>query len=66
MFYDGDQQKDETDPVESFREQFDAVETERITYQFELPEALLAPLIRMTPLTWEQVKSASMKRLRRG
>lgn len=51
-FYDGSQQKEETDPVARFREQFDAVETERLTYQFELPEGLLAPLIRMTPLTW--------------
>ena len=51
-FYDGNQQKEEADPVASFREQFDAVETERLTYTFELPEGLLAPLIRMTPLTW--------------
>ena len=60
VFYDGKQQKDETDPVERFREHFDAVETERITYQFELPEGLLAPLIRMTPLTW----NASEERVR--
>lgn len=52
VFYDGKQQKEEADPVGRFREQFDSVETERVTYQFELPEALLAPLIRMTPLTW--------------
>lgn len=52
VFYDGKQQKEEADPVARFREQFDAVETERVTYQFELPDDLLAPLIRMTPLTW--------------
>ncbi|MFC5602066.1 putative RNA methyltransferase [Sporosarcina koreensis] len=51
-FYDGKQQKEEADPVERFREQFDAVETEPVTYTFALPEDLLAPLIRMTPLTW--------------
>ena len=60
VFYDGDQQKEDADPVARFREQFDAVETERLTYQFELPEALLAPLIRMTPLTW----NASEERVR--
>jgi 23S rRNA (guanine745-N1)-methyltransferase len=52
IFYDGKQQKEETDPAVRFSEQFDEVETERVTYQFELPETLLAPLIRMTPLTW--------------
>ncbi|WHT49042.1 hypothetical protein QNH10_05005 [Sporosarcina thermotolerans] len=38
--------------MERFREHFDDVETERITYTFALPEGLLSPLIRMTPLTW--------------
>lgn len=52
VFYDGKQQKEEADPVARFREQFDAVETERVTYSFALPDGLLAPLIRMTPLTW--------------
>src|SRR5690606_39203937 len=51
-FYEGKQQKEESDPVERFREQFESVETERVTYAFALPEGLLAPLIRMTPLTW--------------
>lgn len=51
-FYGGKPQKEETDPVERFSEHFDDVETEQITYTFALPEGLLAPLIRMTPLTW--------------
>ena len=66
VFYEGDQQKEDTDPVARFREQFDAVETERVTYQFELPEALLAPLIRMTPLTWKRVKSGFVRCLQTG
>ncbi|MCM3710364.1 putative RNA methyltransferase [Sporosarcina luteola] len=52
VFYEGKQQKEEADPVARFSEQFDAVETERVTYTFALPDGLLAPLIRMTPLTW--------------
>ncbi|MDN4606426.1 putative RNA methyltransferase [Sporosarcina highlanderae] len=51
-FYEGKPQKEETDPVDRFSEHFEDVETERITYKFALPEGLLAPLIRMTPLTW--------------
>ncbi|HEX5565259.1 MAG TPA: methyltransferase domain-containing protein, partial [Sporosarcina sp.] len=69
-FYDGKQQKEEADPVERFREQFDAVETERVTYTFTLSEDLLAPLIRMTPLTWNaseervsEVLAAGMKEI---
>ncbi|MCG7343154.1 methyltransferase domain-containing protein [Sporosarcina sp. ACRSL] len=69
-FYEGKQQKEEADPLERFREQFDAVESERLTYTFSLPEGLLEPLIRMTPLTWNaseervrEVLSAGMKEI---
>ncbi|WP_432361896.1 putative RNA methyltransferase [Sporosarcina sp. UB5] len=62
VFYDGKQQKEEADPVAKASEHFDAVETERVTYEFELPNGLLEPLIRMTPLTWgaseEKVREA--------
>ncbi len=46
------EQKEETDPVARFTEHFDAVRTGKITYAFPLATELLAPLIRMTPLTW--------------
>ena len=59
-FYNGKQQKEETDPVERFSEHFDDVKTERVTYTFTLPDGLLAPLIHMTPLTW----GASEERVR--
>ncbi|GEN83373.1 hypothetical protein SLU01_16850 [Sporosarcina luteola] len=59
-FYNGKQQKEETDPVERFSEHFDDVKSERVTYMFTLPDGLLAPLIRMTPLTW----GASEERVR--
>ena len=52
VFYEGKEQKDDTDPVARFAEHYDAVKTERITYVFPLSPGLLAPLIRMTPLTW--------------
>ena len=52
IFYKGKEQKEETDPVGRFTEHFDAVRTEKITYAFPLAKDLLAPLIRMTPLTW--------------
>lgn len=60
-FYDGKQQKEETDPVERFSEHFDDVKTDRVTYTFALPDGLLAPLMRMTPLTW----GASEERVRK-
>ncbi|MFS0690715.1 putative RNA methyltransferase [Sporosarcina sp. 179-K 8C2 HS] len=66
VFYDGKQQKEEADPVARFQEQFDAVETERVTYQFELPETLLAPLIRMTPLTWNASEEKIQEALAMG
>ncbi|CAM3235869.1 methyltransferase domain-containing protein [Filibacter tadaridae] len=52
IFYEGKEQKEDSNPVGRFAEHFDEVQTERITYCFELPKGLLAPLIRMTPLTW--------------
>lgn len=66
VFYDGKQQKEEADPVARFRELFDAVETERVTYQFQLPEVLLPPLIRMTPLTWGASEERVREALARG
>lgn len=62
IFYEEKEQKEETNPVGRFAEHFDAFQTERLTYTFPLAEELLAPLIRMTPLTWgaseEKVKEA--------
>ena len=52
VFYEGKPQKEESDPVGRFAEHFDDVQSERVTYTFELPEGLLAPLIHMTPLAW--------------
>ena len=52
VFYDNEERIDDTDPVARFTQHYDAVTTERITYVFPLSSGLLAPLIRMTPLTW--------------
>jgi len=52
VFYEDEERKEETDAVARFAEHFDSVTTERITYLFSLESGLLAPLIRMTPLTW--------------
>ena len=52
IFYDATKQQSDSDPLNRFEEHFKAVTTERITYQFPLPNGLLAPLIRMTPLSW--------------
>ena len=52
VFYDESERHKETDPVERVADHFEAVTTERITYEFPLRNGLLAPLIRMTPLTW--------------
>lgn len=52
IFYEDEERKEETDAVARFAEHFDSVKTERITYLFPLESGLLAPLIRMTPLTW--------------
>lgn len=52
VFYEGKPQKEESDPVGRFAEHFDSVQSERVTYTFELPEGLLSPLIHMTPLAW--------------
>jgi len=52
IFYDEPERDKETNPVERVADHFEAVTTERITYEFSLENGLLAPLIRMTPLTW--------------
>jgi 23S rRNA (guanine745-N1)-methyltransferase len=52
VFYDDEERIDDADPVARFAQHYDAVTTERITYVFPLSPGLLAPLIRMTPLTW--------------
>lgn len=52
IFYEDEERKEESDPVARFAEHYDAVSTKRITYLFPLAPELLAPLIRMTPLTW--------------
>ena len=52
VFYENEERKEETDAVARFAEHFESVTTERITYLFPLESGLLAPLIRMTPLTW--------------
>ena len=52
IFYEEGERKDDSDPVVRFKEHFDSVTTKRLTYLFPLAPALLAPLIRMTPLTW--------------
>ena len=62
VFYDDEERKDDTDPVARFAEHYDAVTTERITYVFPLSSGLLAPLIRMTPLTWGAVRKRLKKR----
>lgn len=51
VFYDEEKNR-ETDPVERMAAHFDEVRAARITYSFSLEDGLLAPLIRMTPLTW--------------
>lgn len=66
IFYEGKQQKEETDPVERFSEHFDRVESERVTYTFELPEGLLASLIHMTPLTWGASEERISEAMRMG
>jgi 23S rRNA (guanine745-N1)-methyltransferase len=52
IFYDDNKEQSDSDPLNRIEEHFKAVTTERITYQFSLPNGLLAPLIRMTPLSW--------------
>lgn len=51
VFYDEEKSR-ETNPVERMAAHFEEVKAERITYSFSLENGLLAPLIRMTPLTW--------------
>ena len=56
VFYGQDMEKEEeveeADAATRFAVHFDDVSTQRITYQFPLSEGLLAPLVRMTPLSW--------------
>lgn len=66
IFYEENVQKEDTDPVGRFAEHFDAVQTERVTYTFPLAENLLAPLIRMTPLTWGASEEKVRKALQLG
>ena len=62
IFYDEDERQQDADPPSRVAEHFRTVKTERITYKFQLDQALLVELIRMTPLTWgaseEKVKEA--------
>lgn len=64
IFYDETKQQQDSEPVARFKEHFEAVKTERITYQFPLPDGLLAPLIRMTPLSWGAGKEKVEEALR--
>lgn len=66
IFYEEKVQKEDTDPVGRFAEHFDAVQTERVMYTFPLAENLLAPLIRMTPLTWGAGEEKVRKALQLG
>ena len=66
IFYEENVQKEDNDPVGRFAEHFDAVRTERVTYTFPLAENLLAPLIRMTPLTWGASEEKVRKALQLG
>ncbi|WOV87178.1 methyltransferase domain-containing protein [Sporosarcina oncorhynchi] len=66
VFYEGKPQKEESDPVGRFAEHFDDVQSERVTYTFELPEGLLVPLIHMTPLTWGASEEKIEEALRIG
>ena len=52
VFYDDEERQRRYGSGRAFAQHFDAVTTERITYEFPLASGLLAPLIRMTPLTW--------------
>lgn len=52
VFYETDERKEAADTVSRFEEHFESIKTERMTYQFPLTPELLAPLIRMTPLSW--------------
>ena len=51
IFYDGNKQKD-SDHAARIEEHFGAIQTKQISYEFPLNKELLAPLIRMTPLSW--------------
>ncbi|MFC5590817.1 methyltransferase domain-containing protein [Sporosarcina soli] len=66
IFYEENVPKEDTDPVGRFAEHFDAVQTERVTYTFPLAEHHLAPLIRMTPLTWGASEEKIRKALQLG
>lgn len=52
VFYNETERNEETNPMERISRHFDMIKAKRITYEFPLDKALLAKLIRMTPLTW--------------
>jgi len=66
VFYEGNDRQSESDPVARVQEHFDAVKTERITYDFPLDSDLLTTLIRMTPLTWGASEEKIEEALRIG
>ena len=52
IFYEDNERQQESEHVIRYSEHFELMKTERITYEFPLGSNLLAPLIRMTPLSW--------------
>lgn len=55
VFYGQESEREEVEEADAatrFAVHFDDVSTQRITYRFPLSDGLLAPLVRMTPLSW--------------
>lgn len=52
IFYDDPKEQKDSEHSMRFEQHFESVRTDRIAYEFPLDRELLAPLIRMTPLSW--------------
>lgn len=52
IFYDDPKEQKDSDHGMRFEQHFESVRMDRIAYEFPLDRELLAPLIRMTPLSW--------------
>ncbi|MBS4196504.1 methyltransferase domain-containing protein [Bacillus sp. FJAT-49870] len=55
MFYQETYSNEQT--VERFIERFQQVETFELSYKIPLNQALIQPLLRMTPLTWNKIEA---------